>query len=105
MSEQNKQIVERLLPFLVEKQDLSGAAELICPHVISHMDQYNAHGLQTWTQWVRFLNSRKRVQNLETILDGMLVHTDESVTAYGKWRAQRQGKVLISDKIAATYKI
>ncbi len=64
MREQNKQIVERLLPFLVEKQDLALASELISADVISHLDQYTVHGRDIWMHWVRFINSRRKVRLL-----------------------------------------
>lgn len=105
MNEQKKQIIERLLPFLVEKKDLSEACELICEDVLSHMDQYTARGLHVWMQWVHFINSRGRVTELDTLLESIVVHSDESVTVYGRWTANRKGKAAISDTISATYKI
>jgi hypothetical protein len=105
MSEQKKQIVERLLPFLVKKKALSEVGELISADVISHMDQYIAHGREIWIQWVRFINSRGRVTQLETLLEQLVVNPDESVTAYGRWKALRKGEEAVSDETAATYRI
>lgn len=105
MHEEKKQIVERLLPFLVEKQNFSEVYELICADVISHMDQYSVRGLQVWIQWVRFINSRGRVGQLDTILESMVVNPDGSVTASGRWKANYKGKATVSHQISATYKI
>jgi hypothetical protein len=105
MSHQNLQIVERLLPFLVEKDELAGVHQLISADVLSHMDQYTAHGLQVWMQWVHFINSRRRVTHLETELESLTLDPDGRVIAAGKWRAQRNGVPAISGRICATYRI
>lgn len=105
MREQNKHIVERLLPFLVEKQDLALASELISADVISHLDQYTVHGRDIWMQWVRFINSRRKVRLLEALLEEIVVNPDESVTASGCWKGLRQGEIIFSHAISATYKI
>jgi hypothetical protein len=105
MSHQNLQIVERLLPFLVEKDELCRVNQLISADVLSHMDHYTAHGLQVWMQWVHFINSRRRVTHLETQLECMTIDADERVTVSGRWRAERRGKTVISEPISATYRI
>lgn len=105
MSHQNLQIVERLLPFLVEKDELSTVNQLISDDVLSHMDQYTAHGLQVWMQWVHFINTRRRVAHLETQLESMTVDPDGRVTVSGRWRATHKGEKVLSGKISATYRI
>ncbi len=105
MSKQNKHIVECLLPFLVEKQDLALACTLISPDVISHLDQYTAHGREVWMQWVRFINSRRSVRLLDTTEEEIVITPDERVTASGRWKGLRKGEVAFSDPISATYKI
>lgn len=105
MSEQNRRIVERLLPFLVQKQDLALTDELISSDVLAHMDQYTAHGRVIWMQWVRFINSRRSVRLLDTVQEEIVVHADERVTASGKWKGLRKGEVIFSAPISATYKV
>jgi len=104
MLESNQRILEQLLPFLVEKKDLSAAADIISPHVISHMDHFTSRGFETWMLWVHFINTRRRVSQLDIILDSMEANPDESITAHGKWQAFRRGKPAISGRISATYK-
>lgn len=105
MNQQNLQLVERLLPFLVEKDELARVNQLINEDVLSHLDQYTAHGLQVWRQWVHFINSRRAVTCLETQLERMAVEPDERVTVWGRWQAKRKGQTVISEGICATYRI
>lgn len=105
MSEQNKRIVERLLPFLVEKQDLALACELISADVISHLDQYTVRGREIWMQWVRFINSRRSIRLLEALPEEIVANPDGSVTASGRWKGLRKREIILSHPISATYKI
>jgi len=105
MSHQNLQIVERLLPFLVERSELAAVNQLISTDVLSHMDQYRAHGLQVWMQWVHFINSRRRITHLETELESLTLDPEGRVIAAGRWRAERNGEIVVSARICATYRI
>lgn len=105
MSEDNTEVVRRLLDVLAGKTPVSQGALLIDRNVVSHLDGYTAHGIAAWAKWLSFIRSRSRVSQLDLTCDRITVNADQTITPYGRWVANRNGTRVVSDEVSATYRI
>ena len=105
MSEDNTEVVRRLLDVLAGKTPVSQGALLIDRDVVSHLDGYTVHGIAAWAKWLSFIRSRSRVSQLDLTCDRITVNADQTITPYGRWVANRNRTRVVSDEVSATYRI
>jgi hypothetical protein len=90
---------------------LSGAApieagiDLMAPDVVAHVDGWHFQGINVWANWIQYLRTRGRVDDLTLIVDALAANADATVTARGRWSAVRGDRRVISKSCAATYRV
>ena len=72
----------RVLAAVSGEAPLAEGARLLAPDVVCHMDQFTAHGVDAWVDWVEFIRSRG-VENVRVVVERFETGADGIITALG----------------------
>jgi hypothetical protein len=101
----DREVVERLVEMIAGTRDTAEAATVLHPQVISHMDGLTFQGIGTWQTWLAFLRAHSRIANLTADCDRIETNPNQTLTVYGRWRGDDQGKPASSNEVWATYRV
>jgi hypothetical protein len=105
MEEAGKTTISRILRIVAGDAPIPHGVDLIAQEVVIHMDGHTFTGINTWANWISFLQTRNRVSGLDVEVETMVRNADGTITASGRWKAQKQGQVVFSKQVAARYRV
>jgi len=104
-AERNRATVTRLLDILSGKSPIESGVELIAPNVVANVDGWRFEGINVWANWIQYLRVRGRVHSLTLYAEQVVVESDGTVTARGRWSAMRGEHRAISKSCSARYRL
>jgi hypothetical protein len=104
-AETNRATVARLMTILSGETPIHAGSELIAPDVVAHVDGWRFQGIDVWAHWIDYIRTRGCVSEPSLLVDELVVHPDARVTARGRWRGVRDGRVVTSSGASATYRL
>ena len=105
MDEAGKATVSRLIEILAGRTPISQAPEIVAQDVVSHMDGYTFRGINTWAKWLSYVRTRGRVGSPDLETDRLVTNEDGTITAYGRWKARKDGEPVLSTEVWARYRV
>lgn len=84
---------------------IEAGSEIIAHDVVAYVDGWTFRGINVWANWIDYIRTRGRVSEPTLLVDELEVHPDARVTARGRWKGVREGRVLTSQPGAATYRL
>lgn len=93
-----------LFDILAGRQDLSLAATVLDRQVVIHVDGYSFVGIDAWETWISFIRSRRRVSDIEVIIDHMAVFGGDRLVVSGHWQGNRNGVRTASEPCTVSYR-
>lgn len=97
-------LVRALMEVIAGRAPLDHAERLLDPGVLCHMGRISTRGTDTWKAWVGFIRSRG-VDGLEPLIDRIALNPDGTLTAHGRFRGRRGGRVVTGAEGGATYRV
>ena len=79
--------------------------EVMVHDVVAHVDGWRFQGINVWANWIQYIRTRGRVSAPTVLLDALVVESDATVTAHGRWSGVREGRAVISHPCAARYRL
>jgi len=104
-AERNRATVTRLLDILSGKSPIESGVELIAPDVVANVDGWRFEGINVWANWIHYLRIRGRVHSLTLYVEQVVVESDGTVTARGRWSAMQGEARAISKSCSARYRL
>ena len=105
MDEAGKAAVSRLIEILAGRTPISQAPEIMAQDVVSHMDGHTFRGIDTWANWLSYIRTRSRVGAPDLGTDRLVTNEDGTITAYGRWKASKDGEPALSPEVWARYRV
>jgi hypothetical protein len=105
MEDAGKTTILRLLGIVAGKAPIPHGVEVMAQDVVIHMDAHTFRGINTWANWISYIRTRNRVEGPDLQIESMVTNEDGTITARGRWRAQRQGEEHFSREIWARYRV
>lgn len=105
MEHDGKATISRLMGILAGKTPISHGVELIGQDVVAHMDGITFRGINTWANWIRYIQTRDRVTDLDLEVDQFVTNDDGTITATGRWKGRSQGRQIFSRDLWARYRL
>jgi hypothetical protein len=103
-TERNRATIARLMTILAGKTPISAGREIMSQDVVSNMDGFVGRGINCWANWIGYIRSRPRIQDLDLVVDRIVENPDGTISAYGSWHAERKGRRVVSEVGKATYR-
>ena len=104
-TETNRAAVTAVMAILSGAAPIESGADLFAPDVVCNVDGWRFQGINVWANWIQYVRTRGRVTGLTVLLDELVVETDGTVTARGRFSGMRGGRRLISKPCAARYRL
>ncbi len=105
MEEAGKATILRLLNIVAGKAPIPHGVELLAQDVVIHMDGHTFQGINSWALWISYLRSRSRVAGLDVEVERLVTGADGTITAHGRWKAMRRGKIAFSRDLRVRYRV
>jgi hypothetical protein len=105
MEDEGKALVSRLMGILAGNTPIPQGVDIIAQNVVAHMDGIKFHGINTWANWIRFIRTRGDLDGLELVVDRLVTNDDGTITAFGNWKAHKNGEEIVSNELWARYRI
>lgn len=103
-AERDRATIARLMTILAGKTPIPAGREIMSQDVVSNMDGFVGRGINCWANWIGYIRSRPRVQDLDLVVDRIVDNPDGTISAYGRWHAERKGQRVVSELGKATYR-
>ena len=104
-TERNRATVTRLIDILSGKSPIECGVELIAQDVVANVDGWRFEGINVWANWLLYLRTRGRVDELTLFVDQLAVNRDGTVTVRGCWSAMQGERRVFSKSCSARYRL
>ncbi|HKP14611.1 MAG TPA: hypothetical protein VJT85_01035 [Gemmatimonadaceae bacterium] len=84
---------------------IESGADLFAPDVVCNVDGWRFQGINVWANWIHYIRTRGRVTALTVLLDEIVMETDGTVTARGRFSGMRGDRPVISKPCSARYRL
>jgi len=103
MTDEQQQIVERLLAVMAGELDVAELDRILSPDLVLHVEGRDFGGAEGMKAFLTFV--RRRIRHLTIVCDRRVSHGDDMVSLVGRWLGERQGRQISSREVSATYRI
>jgi hypothetical protein len=100
-----KTTINRVLRIVAGDAPIPYGVELIAQDVVIHMDGHTFTGINTWANWISYIQTRNRVSDLDVMVESMAANPDGTITAIGRWKARQLGQQVFSKEVSARYRV